>query len=830
MSFSDYAGSKFVPYLLPIIPRDATLSPTSKLTPDKLGKIPGWRSETGWVGFAWQKHRTPESQLAAYDKMYGEAVPTIGVQAERLPGMDIDVPDADVVEEIVKIAIEEMGNAPRRGRENSARVLMMYRLADGEQPLRKVKHVYKNAFTGEECAIEFLAAGQQYLIEGMHSSGVPYTWEGGLTPLFYGVDDLSPIQGENVDRFFARADETMLSLGWARAKGGGSGQDRILAYSEFKRSPVGRDHPDICPDIRMLEDILTNYIPASLPEFESYDAWANCCVAIVTACAGDEEHYGIFEAWSNANPDNVELTREKWESVRESAIGWSYLCNIAHDYNYTADATELFGALPDDPDKPNQPAQPAGPPPAGDTEQALADQFVLRHARKDLIYIPARGAGHWRRCTEGIWSEDFTAGHDAGAICRIASNFIRASGNASPAQLARAQALMSAHSQNAVLGIAKSHPSCSVKFELLDSAESIMGVPGGYIDLEGKLRDPDPSLLLTRTTGCRPDFDAKCPMFDGLVRSLANGDKDVEECLWGLTGYTACGLGTEQKFPFLHGEKGNEGKTTFFTILAQVFGGYGRTFKPEIFMKSRNENQFAWGPFNGAWFIYGSEIAKGAEWNDTGLKTATGGGTVTAEKKYLDQFEMWIRFMPWFSANNLPHFRGRDEALKRRMLLFHCQTKLDKITSGWDLRVFQAEGPAILAKIIRYRQAYLDRLRAGVESPLWIAPKVQEWIDAYFDEGDIVGSFIDTLLVPDPAGKVTAKEVYSAFRGFASDDEGKEHVYGRTEFYRQFDAHPKLVAMGGKRAKVRIEGLGPNQHHAVVGVALRSASETFEAL
>jgi putative DNA primase/helicase len=344
-----------------------------------------------------------------------------------------------------------------------------------------------------------------------------------------------------------------------------------------------------------------------------------------------------------------------------------------------------------------------------------------------------------------------------------------------------------------------------------------MGVPGGYIDPDGKLRGPDPSMLLTRTAGVRPDFDAKCPRFDKLVRSLANYDKDVEEQLWQLIGYTLCGLGTEQKFPFLHGAKGNEGKTTFFTILGRVFGGYGRTFDPKIFTKTRNENQFAWGPFNGAWFIYGSEITKGAEWNTTGLKTATGGGKVTAEKKYLDSFEMQIRFMPWFSANDLPHFRGLDEALKRRMMLFKCSTPLLEIIPGYDDAVFDEEGPAILGKGVRYRQAYLD-----ANKRIEPCSTVQGWVDAYFDEGDIVGLFVEDMLSPNPEGKALKQEVYNSFHGYALNDQGREHVFAKPEFFRQLEVNPKFLAMGGMCTRARFGDRHTSAQQAVVGVSLKT--------
>ena len=41
MPFMDYDGTDLVPYILPIIPVGAPLSPRSKLTPDRIGRIPG---------------------------------------------------------------------------------------------------------------------------------------------------------------------------------------------------------------------------------------------------------------------------------------------------------------------------------------------------------------------------------------------------------------------------------------------------------------------------------------------------------------------------------------------------------------------------------------------------------------------------------------------------------------------------------------------------------------------------------------------------------------------------------------------------------------------
>jgi putative DNA primase/helicase len=492
----------------------------------------------------------------------------------------------------------------------------------------------------------------------------------------------------------------------------------------------------------------------------------------------------------------------------------------------------MFGALPDDPDRPNLPNQPAGPtgtPRAEPTDQFLADQFVKAYARKELIHVPAKAGGVWMRCGGGIWAPDYTAGEEAGVVCRTASDFIRRQPNPTQAQLTLARSIDSARIQTAVLNIAKTRKACSVAPELLDSRLSFMGVPGGYIDPEGKLRDPDPSLFLTRKAGCRPDFDAKCPMFDGLVRSLANFDKDVEDCLWRMVGYTITGVGDQQMFPFLHG-KGNEGKTTFFTILAQVFGDYAKTFKPVIFMLGQ-DHRFASSAFAGAWFIYGSEIAKGARWDDAAIKEATGGGETSVEKKYVDVYQARIRFMPWFSGNNLPHFSGSDTALKRRMALFRCMRPFESVISSFDQKVFEAEGPAILAKAIRYRQGYFERQPAG---NFVLAPQVQAWTTEHFEHNDATGQFIDDCLAAeknDAAPPLLKSVVYRRFQEYArgSLGQGEAFILSKNRFFDEFEEHPKLRALGGNVCRKRLGGRDTNPQFCVTGVRLIQLFENLSA-
>src|SRR5690242_1266838 len=102
MGFLDYRGTAFEPFILPIIPYGAPLSPHSQLTPDRIGKIPGWRYKEGWGGFPkavpWQKFRCTPKLLAAFPEWYADlGVPeTIGIQTKRFIAFDIDWEDRSV--------------------------------------------------------------------------------------------------------------------------------------------------------------------------------------------------------------------------------------------------------------------------------------------------------------------------------------------------------------------------------------------------------------------------------------------------------------------------------------------------------------------------------------------------------------------------------------------------------------------------------------------------------------------------------------------------------------------------------------------------------------
>ena len=206
MAFKDYTNHPLMPYLLPIIPKGAKLSPTSDLTDERIGKIPGCWTDQGWVGFhKFTEHVTTPKWLEHYDNYFKSSghEPIIGMLAEFHPGIDVDCEDQRL-NEFVAYQFEFFAGATLiRYRANSNRIALIYRLKPGSRPITKRKLRFylpgeDPAKVGKPHEIEILGKGQQWLIEGKHPSGADYEWQLGMSPL-HCYDQIPELDYETLD-------------------------------------------------------------------------------------------------------------------------------------------------------------------------------------------------------------------------------------------------------------------------------------------------------------------------------------------------------------------------------------------------------------------------------------------------------------------------------------------------------------------------------------------------------------------------------------------------------------------------------------------------------
>ena len=223
-TFSQFFDAGFGGEVIPIVPPGARLSPKSGLSESDLGKIPGayWSRHRAWTGLRdWAGAKFTALSAEAWDAW---PEPNVGLRAARFPGIDVDVADEALVAAIVALAFETIGPAPVRHRQGSARVLLPYRLATGEPPVKKHRVVC------DAGAVEILGFGQQYVVQGTHPKGGRYCWTGG-TLLKVGAAGLAPIDRARCRAFVERASALVGERRCASTIGGGGSGDPIADKS-----------------------------------------------------------------------------------------------------------------------------------------------------------------------------------------------------------------------------------------------------------------------------------------------------------------------------------------------------------------------------------------------------------------------------------------------------------------------------------------------------------------------------------------------------------------------------------------------------------------------
>lgn len=115
-----------------------------------------------------------------------------GILCDGLQAIDIDVDNPAIVAQIESAVLHFLGQAPKRSRSNSARVLKLYRAADGEPSKRSI--------TGTQGKVESLGYGQQFVAFGQHPSSAAYTWPQG-SPAEFHKDSLTAVTADALQAF-----------------------------------------------------------------------------------------------------------------------------------------------------------------------------------------------------------------------------------------------------------------------------------------------------------------------------------------------------------------------------------------------------------------------------------------------------------------------------------------------------------------------------------------------------------------------------------------------------------------------------------------------------
>lgn len=406
-------------------------------------------------------------------------------------------------------------------------------------------------------------------------------------------------------------------------------------------------------------------------------------------------------------------------------------------------------------------------PPGGETRVSGAeidlsdDELALRFGRERLrgraLFVPVWG--RWMLWTGTRWEEDKQL-----RVYTAAREFQRTVAEEAGTRRERKEVL-SARMTATLESLARSNPGGAEVAEAWDRDPWLLGTPGGVVDLRtGKTRKPDPGDRITMQTAVEPAPEgADCPLWEECLERWFADKLDVVPFLQRVAGYSLTGSTREHRLFFLFGT-GRNGKSVFLDTMAHVLGDYATVSPASTFIENGYEQHSTdLAMLQGARLVVANELPAGKAWNESRIKSLTGGDRITARRMRQDFFTFDPQFTLMIAGNHQPSFGAVDEATKARVVMIHfAQFIPEEERDPRLLDKLREEGPAILRWAINGALAWQ---REGLQVP----GSVLDDSEAYVDAQDEFGEFIETALEPALGASVAAKEVYAVYEGWARE-------------------------------------------------------------
>jgi putative DNA primase/helicase len=432
----------------------------------------------------------------------------------------------------------------------------------------------------------------------------------------------------------------------------------------------------------------------------------------------------------------------------------------------------------------------------------LANGMRLAHFHgNDIAFVEEEG--EWHVWNDRQWVKDpekvrvmAMAGEVAKAIFSEASNY-----DEEKAKKVRWWACQSCSRGRleAMVHLAKTQSTVTRRLAEFDKDAHLLNCENGVIDLRtGDLLPHDRSHMMMKMCRVAYDPEAACPTWLRFLGRIQRDDPEMIGFIQRLGGYCLWGTSEEEAIHFLHGG-GRNGKGKFLLTLVNIMGDYAGTVPFATFLDGARHN--ASGPneavagMAGKRLIVAQESKPTGRFNESLIKTLTGGDRQRASFKYGHEFEFDPTFTLILAANDKPRIIDQSEAIKSRMKLIPFTVEIPE--QERDLKLADklwAEKEGILAWLVR---GAVEWARCGMRYP----EAVKEASKDYFADQDVVRLWLEECAEKGdheyPAGRA-----YSSFKHFA--EENTFFVFDN----RQFKAELERKGFKWKKKKTGNQYLG----------------------
>ena len=301
----------------------------------------------------------------------------------------------------------------------------------------------------------------------------------------------------------------------------------------------------------------------------------------------------------------------------------------------------------------------------------------------------------------------------------------------------------------------------------LDQHPYLVNVANGTFDMKtGEKRGHAKEDLLTKLIDIPYNDASECPTWITFLLRCMDDSEELVDFLWRAIGYSLVGTVPGEKcFFFLHGDRGNNGKSTFIETLMDIFGDYACATNTEMLAIQKNPgsipNDLA--QLKAMRFVTAQETADGMRLDEQKIKKITGGDKINARFLHQEFFNFTPQFRLWFSGNHKPVIRGTDDAIWDRVVMIPFAVHIPENERDPELKEkLLAEREGILGWMI---DGCLEWRKERLKRPALIS----EAVATYRSEMDVLGEFLSACVVADPNESVGATKLYERYTKWSKD-------------------------------------------------------------
>ncbi len=308
-------------------------------------------------------------------------------------------------------------------------------------------------------------------------------------------------------------------------------------------------------------------------------------------------------------------------------------------------------------------------------------------------------------------------------------------------------------------------PMLSADVNDLDKKENLLNTPYATYDLSKGLAGEQPHDhrdFITKITECSPG-DGGRQIWEDALRLFFCGDADLINYVQLVVGLAAIGK-VYMEFLIIAFGGGANGKSTFWNTISRVLGSYSGKISAETLTFGCKRNvKPEMAELKGKRLIIASEMEEGMRLNTAVVKQLCSTDEIQAEKKYKDPFAFIPSHTLVLYTNHLPRVGANDDGIWRRLVVipFNAHITGDSDVKNYADYLFENAGSAVLAWIIDGAQ------RVITQNYKFSTPKcVEDAIEAYREDNNWLGHFIDECCNVAPANTEKSGELYQQYRAY----------------------------------------------------------------